>query len=112
MRIPSSRPLSVGLGWGFAAAFLSSRKGSRKVKAVPSPGWLSAEMLPPIWLTSSLTMDIPRPVPLYWVRASADSWVKGLNSWFSTKSRLMPMPVSVMRNSYHTVVPSQESSLA
>lgn len=109
---PVQPPVVGGLELGLCGGILVQQEGQLEGEGSPLPSWLSAEMLPPIWLTSSLTMDIPRPVPLYWVRASADSWVKGLNSWFSRKSRLMPMPVSVMRNSYHTVVPLQESSLA
>lgn len=48
---------------------------------------------------SSLTIDMPRPVPLYCVLAPDFSCVNGWNSSFSINSLLIPMPLSVMRNS-------------
>jgi len=93
-------------------AFSSTLNGRRKVKVLPSPSWLSTSIEPPILSRSALTIDIPRPVPLYSVLASFFSCVKGLNSCSFINSSLIPIPVSTILNSYHTVVPSQESSSA
>ena len=51
-------------------------------------------MVPCIAFTSSWTIAIPRPVPLYFVRAVLCSCVKGLYRLFSIKSRLIPIPSS------------------
>ena len=79
---------------------MSISNGSVTVNAEPSPSTLSTVMAPFIFSMSSFTIDIPRPVPSYCVRAPCFSCVNGSKSSLFTKFSLIPMPVSriVKRN--------------
>ena len=60
---------------------------------LPSPGWLSTRMCPPIKLTSRCEMAKPRPVPPNRRVVEESAWVNGAKI-VSNFSAAMPMPVS------------------
>ena len=54
-----------GAAWATAAAGFSSACGmsSSNQNRVPCPGLLCTRSMPPMRLTYSMAMDVPRPVP-------------------------------------------------
>ena len=94
---PASRgpvATTAGAGTGAATAAAATRSsGSSNQKQLPSPGWLSAPMVPPISSTRRLQIDRPSPVPPKRRPMPASAWVKGVNKRASA-SPAMPMPVS------------------
>ncbi len=76
-----------------------TRSGTRMINSVPLPGSVRISMVPPIISTMFLVIAMPRPVP--WIRLTVElrSRSKGSKIFFAN-SGLMPMPLSLTRNSY------------
>ena len=68
-----------------------------KWNVLPTPGSLSAQMLPSIISTSRLEMESPSPVPPYFRVVDVSAWE---NAWNSRAlcSGVMPMPLSRTEN--------------
>ena len=90
----------VSLMAGCCASAISN--GSVITKVEPSFGTLFTVIVPCILSTSVLTIDMPRPVPLYTLRASSRSCENGSKICWRNVS-LIPMPVSVIVQRYVTV---------
>ena len=83
----------------FCSTFCSlSAKHRFTMNSLPLPGSLSMEMVPPIRSTMLLVMDMPSPVPgmRLTVALSSRANCSKMCAW---NSSLMPMPLSLTRNS-------------
>ena len=87
--------------WGscLISAFCPLRGKQRfTMNSLPLPGSLSRVMVPPIRSTMFLVMERPRPVPWMPLTVELSSRVNSSKMCF-WNSLLMPMPLSLMRNS-------------
>ena len=75
------------------------RSGRRTVNSVPLPCSVWTSTVPPIMSTMFLVMAMPRPVPWVLLTVEVRSRSKG-EKIFCTNSWLMPIPLSLIRNSY------------
>ena len=92
------RPSSAGI---FSALRCSAcmRSGTRTINSEPLPGAVCPSMVPPIISTMFLLMAIPSPVPCILLTVEVRSRSKG-SKIFWANSGLIPMPLSLTRNSY------------
>ena len=75
------------------------RMGRQMINSLPLPCAVCTSMVPPIISTIFLVIAMPRPVPCIRLTVEVRSRSKG-SKIFWANSGLMPMPLSLMRNSY------------